>query len=88
MYCILVINKHIVTLERVSVCDDGSSLCSEVLQSAMAQKAIETGLEPSVVEKTILEKINQTGSSHSSLEELMEDCQNNSQELGTVAAAC
>ncbi|TNN38104.1 E3 ubiquitin-protein ligase XIAP [Liparis tanakae] len=54
---------------------------NEVLQSAMAQKAIEMGLEPSVVEKTILEKIDQTGSGHSSLEELVEDCLNNSQQL-------
>lgn len=53
---------------------DNSCLCVEVLQSAMAQKAIEMGLEPSVVEKIILEKISRTGSGYSSLEALMEDC--------------
>ncbi|XP_034398635.1 E3 ubiquitin-protein ligase XIAP isoform X1 [Cyclopterus lumpus] len=53
---------------------------NEVLQSAMAQMAIGTGLEPSVVEKTILEKINKTGSGYASLEALMEDCLNNSPE--------
>lgn len=49
----------------------------DVLQSAMAQKAIEMGLEPSAVEKTILEKISRTGSGYSTLEALMEDCLNN-----------
>ncbi|XP_010795491.1 baculoviral IAP repeat-containing protein 8-like [Notothenia coriiceps] len=42
----------------------------------MAQKAIEAGLEPSVVEKTILEKISTTGSGYSDLEVLMDDCLN------------
>lgn len=51
---------------------------NEVLQSSMAQKAIEMGLEPSVVEKAVLEKINRTGSGYSSLEALVEDCFNNS----------
>ncbi|KAM9357281.1 E3 ubiquitin-protein ligase XIAP [Symphorus nematophorus] len=50
---------------------------NEVLRSAMAQKAIDMGLEPSVVETTILEKIGRTGSGYSSLEELVEDCINN-----------
>ncbi|KAM7000222.1 E3 ubiquitin-protein ligase XIAP [Tautogolabrus adspersus] len=49
---------------------------NEVLHSAMAQRAIGMGLEPSVVEKSILEKINRTGLGYSSLEELMEDCLN------------
>ena len=53
------------------------SLCTEVLRSAMAQKAIEMGLDPSVVERTTLEKISRTGSGYSSLEALMEDCLNN-----------
>lgn len=58
----------------------------------MAQKAIEMGLEPGVVERTTLEKIIRTGSGYSSLEALMEDCLNNTpesdapetQEQGTV----
>ncbi|XP_076594613.1 E3 ubiquitin-protein ligase XIAP [Chaetodon auriga] len=50
---------------------------NEVLRSAMAQKAIEMGLEPSVVERTTLEKISRTGSGYASLEALMEDCLNN-----------
>ncbi|XP_068442335.1 E3 ubiquitin-protein ligase XIAP [Clinocottus analis] len=53
---------------------------NEVLQSAMAQKAIGMGLEPSVVEKTILDKISATGSGYSTVEELVEDCLSNSQE--------
>lgn len=52
----------------------GNSLCVGVLQSAMAQKAIEMGLEPSLVERITLEKISRTGSGYSSLEALMEDC--------------
>lgn len=58
----------------------------------MAQRAIEAGLEPSVVEKTILEKISATGSGYSTLEALMDDCFNDtamsdaasSQSQGTV----
>ncbi|KAE8286186.1 E3 ubiquitin-protein ligase XIAP [Larimichthys crocea] len=50
---------------------------NEVLRSTMAQKAIELGLEPSVVERTILEKISKTGAGYSSLEELLEDGFNN-----------
>ncbi|XP_029296820.1 E3 ubiquitin-protein ligase XIAP [Cottoperca gobio] len=49
---------------------------NDVLQSAMAQRAIGMGLEPSVVEKTILEKIRSTGSGYSTSEALMEDCLN------------
>ncbi|XP_075960011.1 E3 ubiquitin-protein ligase XIAP [Anarhichas minor] len=47
---------------------------NEALQSAVAQTAIGMGLEPGVVEKTILEKIGKTGSGYSTVEELMEDC--------------
>lgn len=53
---------------------------NEVLQSAVAQKAIEIGLDPSVVEKTTLEKIGRTGTGYSSLQALMEDCLNNTPE--------
>nr|XP_046261254.1 E3 ubiquitin-protein ligase XIAP [Scatophagus argus] len=49
---------------------------NDVLRCEMAQKALEVGLEPSVVERTILEKIGRTGSGYSSLEALMEDCLN------------
>ncbi|KAL6117937.1 xiap [Pungitius sinensis] len=52
---------------------------NEVLESVMAQKAVGMGLEPSVVEKTILEKISKTGSDYSTLEALVEDSLNNSQ---------
>ncbi|XP_019968432.2 E3 ubiquitin-protein ligase XIAP [Paralichthys olivaceus] len=51
---------------------------NEVLRSALAQKAVEMGLNPCEVEKTILEKIRRTGSGYSSLEALLEDCLNNS----------
>lgn len=40
----------------------------------MAQKVIELGLEPSVVESTIFEKMNRTGSGYSCIEALVEDC--------------
>lgn len=50
-----------------------SSNTSEVLHSALAQKAIEMGLDPCVVEKTIKEKMSQTGSGYLSLEPLLED---------------
>uniref|UniRef100_A0A3P8SR03 E3 ubiquitin-protein ligase XIAP n=1 Tax=Amphiprion percula TaxID=161767 RepID=A0A3P8SR03_AMPPE len=57
---------------------------NETLQSEMAQKAIEMGLEPSVVEKTILDKISRTGSDYTKLELLVEDCLNNSPESDTM----
>ncbi|KAM7389471.1 hypothetical protein PAMP_023448 [Pampus punctatissimus] len=47
---------------------------SEVLRAAVAQKAIGMGLEPSMVEKTILKRISRTGKGYSSLEALLEDC--------------
>ncbi|XP_069027497.1 E3 ubiquitin-protein ligase XIAP [Embiotoca jacksoni] len=53
---------------------------NETLRSAMAQKAIEMGVDPSVVETTILKKISRTGSGYSSLEEFLEDCLNNTPE--------
>lgn len=51
-------------------------LCPDVLQSALAQKAIEMGLEASAVERIILEKTSRTGSGYSSLEALIQDCLN------------
>ncbi|XP_027132265.1 E3 ubiquitin-protein ligase XIAP-like [Larimichthys crocea] len=59
---------------------------NEVLRSTMAQKAIELGLEPSVVERTILEKISKTGSGYSSLEELLEDGFNNTPQSDAAQA--
>ncbi|XP_041845963.1 E3 ubiquitin-protein ligase XIAP isoform X2 [Melanotaenia boesemani] len=53
--------------------ENGLSSNTNVLQSDMAQKAIGIGIDPSTVEKTILKKI-RTGSSYSSVEELVEDC--------------
>ncbi|XP_028316309.1 E3 ubiquitin-protein ligase XIAP [Gouania willdenowi] len=53
-----------------------SGQTNDVLQSPMAQKAIEMGLDPSMVEKIMLEKINKTGSNYSSLKLLIEDCFN------------
>ncbi|XP_047440870.1 E3 ubiquitin-protein ligase XIAP [Mugil cephalus] len=47
---------------------------NEILQSAIAQKAIKMGLEPSVVENAILEKISRSGSSYPSLEALVQQC--------------
>lgn len=49
---------------------------NDVLQSAMAQKAIEMGLEPTTVKKTILEKISRTGSEYASMDALVQDCLN------------
>lgn len=46
-------------------------------QSEMVQKAVEMGIEASVVEKSILEKMNRTGSGYSSMEALVEDCLRN-----------
>lgn len=63
---------------------DVSSLCSEVLRSALAQKALGMGLKPCVVEKTIKEKISRTGSGYSSLEALVEDCLKNTPESDTA----
>ncbi|KAM4555935.1 E3 ubiquitin-protein ligase XIAP [Odontesthes bonariensis] len=47
---------------------------NDVLQSDLAQKAIEVGIEPSVVERTILKKMSRTGSGFSSVEALVEGC--------------
>lgn len=47
-----------------------------MLQSALVQKAMEMGLEQSVVEQIILEKTSRTGSGYSSLEALIKDCLN------------
>lgn len=73
-----------------------SPLCSGVLQSAMAQKVIAMGLDPSVVERITLEKIRTTGSGYSSVETLVEDCLNSTapsnaataQDQGTVLYSC
>lgn len=50
---------------------------SEALQSSIAQKAIEMGLDPCLVERTILERKRITGSGHSSVQALVEDCLSN-----------
>ncbi|XP_072252181.1 E3 ubiquitin-protein ligase XIAP [Leuresthes tenuis] len=50
---------------------------NDVLQSDLAQKAIEMGIEPSVVERTILMKMSRTGSGFSSVEALVEGCLEN-----------
>uniref|UniRef100_A0AAY5KTE9 E3 ubiquitin-protein ligase XIAP n=1 Tax=Esox lucius TaxID=8010 RepID=A0AAY5KTE9_ESOLU len=47
---------------------------TDVLQSAMAQKAVEMGLEPALVKSTILEKISKSKTCYSTLEALLEDC--------------
>jgi len=57
-----------------------SSLFSDVLRSDLAQKAIEIGIEPSVVERTILMKMSRTGSGFSSVEALVEGCLENTPE--------
>ncbi|KAM4621656.1 E3 ubiquitin-protein ligase XIAP [Polymixia lowei] len=61
-----------------------SSHLNEVLQSSMAQRAIEMGLEPATVERTILEKIKRTGSNYTSLEALVQDCLNHTPESDAV----
>ena len=71
------------------------SLCADVLQSDLCQRALKMGLEPSLVKRITLEKISRTGSGHSSLQALVEDCFNSpppsdaakTQEKGTVAPA-
>ncbi|KAM9850174.1 E3 ubiquitin-protein ligase XIAP [Aulostomus maculatus] len=55
---------------------------NEVLRSALVQDAIGMGLDPSVVEKAVLEKISKTGIGYSSLEALMEDCLSSMPESG------
>lgn len=50
---------------------------SEVLQGSIAQKAIEMGLEPSLVERTILNRMRTTGSGYYNVQSLVEDCLNN-----------
>lgn len=73
-----------------------SSSCAGVLQSAMAQKVIDMGLDPSVVERVTLEKVRTTGSGYSSVETLVEDCLNSTapgnaataQDQGTVLSSC
>lgn len=57
---------------------------NETLRSEMAQRAIEMGLEPSVVEKTILDKISRTGSDYAKLELLVQDCLNNTPDSDTM----
>uniref|UniRef100_A0A8C6TT65 E3 ubiquitin-protein ligase XIAP n=1 Tax=Neogobius melanostomus TaxID=47308 RepID=A0A8C6TT65_9GOBI len=59
--------------QRTGLLEDGS----EVLQSSMAQKAIEMGLEPSLVARTITERMRTTGLGYSSVQALVEDCLNN-----------
>ncbi|XP_017275162.1 E3 ubiquitin-protein ligase XIAP [Kryptolebias marmoratus] len=49
-------------------------------QSEMARKAIEIGIEPSMVERSILQKIDRTGSGFSNVEALVEDCLSNTAE--------
>ncbi|KAM9413021.1 E3 ubiquitin-protein ligase XIAP-like [Salvelinus alpinus] len=53
-----------------------SSHGTEVLRSAMAQRAVEMGLEPALVERTILERIRRAGTGYSTLETLLQDCFN------------
>ncbi|CAG5992431.1 unnamed protein product [Menidia menidia] len=57
-----------------------SSHENEVLRLDVAQKALEMGIESSVVEKTILKKISSTGSGYSTVEALVEDCLNGTAE--------
>lgn len=60
---------------------------NDVLQSSVAQRAIvEMGLEPSVVERTILERIRTYGSPYSSITALVEDCLNPPDNEASVAA--
>lgn len=42
----------------------------------MAQRAVEMGLEPALVERTILERIRRAGTGYSTLETLLQDCFN------------
>ena len=51
-------------------------LSTEVLQSANAQKAVEMGLEPALVERTIQERLRRDGTGYSTLETLLQDCFN------------
>ncbi|KAJ8014966.1 hypothetical protein DPEC_G00021250 [Dallia pectoralis] len=47
---------------------------TDVLQSAMAQKAVEMGLESDLVKRTILEKMRNTTTGYSTIEALLQDC--------------
>lgn len=68
----------------VSVKTDVPSSSTELLHSALAREAIEKGLDPCVVEKTIKEKLRQTGSGYCSLEELLEDAIKNTPTSGAA----
>lgn len=50
---------------------------SNVMQSEIAQKAVEMGFDPIKVERTILEKIRQTSEGYSTVESLIQDITNN-----------
>ncbi|KAM6953277.1 E3 ubiquitin-protein ligase XIAP isoform 2-T2 [Aplochiton taeniatus] len=63
-----------------------SSHDKEGLRSAMTQKAIEMGLEPSLVERTVQEKIQRTGSDYSNLEALLHDCFNKTPDTNVTMA--
>lgn len=62
------------------------SLRAGVLRSAIAQKVIDMGLDPSVVERITLEKIRTTGSGYSSVETLLEACLNSTAPSNAAAA--
>lgn len=49
---------------------------SNVMQSEIAQKAVEMGFDPIKVERTILEKIRQTSKGYSTVEDLIHDLSN------------
>uniref|UniRef100_A0A3P8X072 E3 ubiquitin-protein ligase XIAP n=1 Tax=Cynoglossus semilaevis TaxID=244447 RepID=A0A3P8X072_CYNSE len=68
----------------ISVKTDVPSSSTELLHSALAREAIEKGLDPCVVEKTIKEKLRQTGSGYCSLEELLEDAIKNTPTSGAT----
>lgn len=53
-----------------------SLAASNVLQSEIARKAVDTGYDPVTVERTILERIRQTSEGYSRVEDLIQDITN------------
>ncbi|KAJ8282096.1 hypothetical protein COCON_G00046150 [Conger conger] len=53
-----------------------------VMQSEIALRAVDMGLDPSKVERTILEKIRRTGEGYTSADTLVEDVLTNAMEIG------
>ncbi|XP_036404910.1 E3 ubiquitin-protein ligase XIAP [Megalops cyprinoides] len=59
-----------------------------VMQSEIAQKAVDMGMDPTKVERTILEKIRRTGEGYATVELLIEDIFSNAMETDVEESQC